>query len=102
MTNIMDNKLKYPLIVGILVVLLLIVGVWAINESRDEVDNTAERMEADIREQQQMMKVACSSASTSTTAKADCDAALEDFSEVLLRYQAELKDVQQEVDNENE
>jgi len=97
----MDNKSKYPLIVGILVVLLIIVGIWAWTESRDEVDNTAERMEADIREQQQKIAVACSSTNPSATAKADCDAALEEFSDKLTEYQAELKDAQEEVDNEN-
>jgi hypothetical protein len=59
-------------------------------------------MEADVRDHQQKIAVACASTNTSTTAKADCDAALEAFSDAMVEYQAELKDAQEEVTNENE
>ena len=53
-------------------------------------------------EHQQNIAVACAPTNTSATAKEDCEKAMEDLEAALLRYQGQLDDVQDEVDNENE
>jgi hypothetical protein len=98
----MDQKTNHSLIIGILIVLVIVLGVWGYMESRDELDNTLVRMEAEVREHQQKLAVACRSSNTSASAKEDCDKALADFADALEKYQSQLEDTEQELENEQQ